>query len=104
MYSHMAVTLSWMSYEYVAENKYKKESEVQGAGCLVHYILTDGQHPFQKATPYSRNPLGILNNVEMGNFTLQCEEKWSSQKDRISRMLNRSLEERPTVEEVPQAF
>ncbi|XP_038160312.1 serine/threonine-protein kinase PLK4-like isoform X2 [Cyprinodon tularosa] len=94
----------WISYECAEENQYKKESEVQVAGCLVHYILTDGQHPFQTTTPYFRNPFGILDNVRTGNFNLKCEENWSSQKDIISRMLSRSIEERPSIEEALQVF
>ncbi|XP_032423904.1 uncharacterized protein LOC116723252 [Xiphophorus hellerii] len=70
----------------------------------MHYILTDGQHPFQQTTPYFKNAFGIFENVKNGNFTLHCEERWSSQRDMISRMLSRSLEERPTIEEALQAF
>ncbi|XP_027879835.1 carbon catabolite-derepressing protein kinase-like [Xiphophorus couchianus] len=99
-------TLSWASYEDVGvrKSKYKKESDIQVAGCLMHYILTDGQHPFQQTTPYFKNAFGIFENVKNGNFTLHCEERWSSQRDMISRMLSRSLEERPTIEEALQAF
>jgi len=65
----------------------------------VHYILTDGQHPFQTTMPYSNDAFGLNQNVKMGKFTLQCEEKWSSLKEIITRMLSRSFEERPTIEE-----
>ncbi|XP_051959981.1 uncharacterized protein LOC127627582 [Xyrauchen texanus] len=84
--------------------KYKKESDIQVAGCLVHYILTDGQHPYQTTTPYSKDPVGLSQNVRMGNFALQCEERWIRQKDIISRMLSKSIEERPTIEECLQSF
>uniref|UniRef100_A0A096LVW4 Protein kinase domain-containing protein n=1 Tax=Poecilia formosa TaxID=48698 RepID=A0A096LVW4_POEFO len=94
-------TLSWASYEDVGviKSKYKKESDIQVAGCLMHYILTDGQHPFQTTTPYFSDPIGLTLNIRMANFTLQCEERWSGLKDIITRMLSRSLEERPTIEE-----
>ncbi|XP_014887273.1 probable serine/threonine-protein kinase irlF [Poecilia latipinna] len=94
-------TLSWASYEDVGviKSKYKKESDIQVAGCLMHYILTDGQHPFQTTTPYFSDPIGLMLNIRMTNFTLQCEERWSGLKDIITRMLSRSLEERPTIEE-----
>lgn len=39
-------------------------------------------------------------NVGNGNFTLQCEENWMSL---ITRMLSRSSEEHPTIEECLQA-
>ncbi|XP_039550188.1 probable serine/threonine-protein kinase nek2 [Pimephales promelas] len=98
--------MPWSSYEDVGgmQYKYKKESDIQVAGCLVHYILTDGQHPYQTTTPYSKDPVGLSLNVRMGNFTLQCEERWTRQKDIISRMLSKSIEERPTIEECLQSF
>ncbi|XP_070403971.1 uncharacterized protein [Nothobranchius furzeri] len=101
----MAGSFSWSSYEDVGglKYRYKKESDIQVAGCLLHYILTDGQHPFQSRLPYSDDPIGLSQNVRMGNFTLQFEEKWSSQKGIITRMLSRSLEERPTIEECLKA-
>lgn len=69
----------------------------------MHYILTDGQHPYQTTTPYSNDPIGLSQNVREGNFTLQYEEGWMIQKDVIARMLSRSSEERPTIEECIQA-
>ncbi|XP_073690489.1 uncharacterized protein [Garra rufa] len=35
----------------------------------------------------------------MGNFTLQCEEIWSRQTQVIRRMLSKSIQERPSIEE-----
>ncbi|XP_041853923.1 uncharacterized protein LOC121648062 [Melanotaenia boesemani] len=104
--SQMAGTLSWASYEDVEgpKGKYKKESDIQVAGCLVHYILTDGQHPFQTTTPYFSDVFGLSLNVKTGNFTLQCEKRWNSQTAIITRMLSKSLEERPTIEEALKAF
>ncbi|XP_051981268.1 probable serine/threonine-protein kinase ireA [Xyrauchen texanus] len=104
--SQMAGSFSWSSYEDVGgmQYKYKKESDIQVAGCLVNYILTDGQHPYQTTTPYSKDPVGLSQNVRMGNFALQCEERWIRQKDIISRMLSKSIEERPTIEECLQSF
>ena len=75
----------------------------QVAGFLLHYILTDGLHPYQTTTPYSDNPVRISLNVLTGNFTLLCEERWTNQKDVLSRMLSKSYEERPTLEECLQA-
>ncbi|XP_014912949.1 piggyBac transposable element-derived protein 4-like [Poecilia latipinna] len=100
-FSLIGGTLSWASYEDVGDikSKSKKESDIQVAGCLVHYILTDGQHPFQTTTPYFRDPTGLIHNIRMANFTLQCDERWSGLKDIITRMLSRSLEECPTIEE-----
>ncbi|XP_030266833.1 uncharacterized protein LOC115578126 isoform X2 [Sparus aurata] len=97
---------TWPSYEDVGgpQYKYRKESDIQVAGCLVHYILTDGQHPYQTRTPYSSDPLGLAQNVKTGNFTLHCEEKWMSLKDIITRMLKSSFKERPTIEECLQVF
>ncbi|XP_026076500.1 serine/threonine-protein kinase Nek2-like [Carassius auratus] len=94
-------TLSWLSYEDVGgvQYKYKRESDIQVAGCLVHYILTDGQHPYQTTTPYANDPLGVSLNVRMGNFSLQCDER---QNNILSRMLSKSMEERPTIEECLQ--
>lgn len=69
----------------------------------MHYILTDGQHPYQTRTPYSADPVGILQNVRAGNFTLQCGDTWVNQEHIITRMLSRSFEERPTIEECLQA-
>ncbi|XP_056121572.1 uncharacterized protein LOC130099790 [Rhinichthys klamathensis goyatoka] len=104
--SQMAGSFSWSSFEDVGgmQYKYKKESDIQVAGCLVHYILTDGQHPYQTTTPYSKDPFGLSQNVKMGNFILQCEETWTRQKYIISRMLSKSIEERPTIEECLQSF
>ncbi|XP_049446940.1 uncharacterized protein LOC125897585 [Epinephelus fuscoguttatus] len=101
----MTALLSRSSYEDVGgpKYKYKKESDIQVAGCLVHYILTDGQHPYQTTTPYSNDPFGLSQNVRTGNFTLKCEERWMSQKGIITRMLSRSAEERPTIKECLKA-
>ncbi|XP_042570824.1 serine/threonine-protein kinase OSR1-like [Cyprinus carpio] len=100
--SQIAGSLSWSSYEDVGgmQYKYKRESDIQVAGCLVHYILTDGQHPYQTTTPYAKDPIGLSLNVRMSNFTLQCDER---QKKFLSRMLCKSTEERPTIEECLQA-
>ncbi|KAF5889507.1 piggyBac transposable element-derived protein 4-like, partial [Clarias magur] len=68
------------------------------AGCLVHYIVTDGQQPYQTSTPYSKNPIG--HNVQTGHFILQCDEK---HKNILRRMLCKSMEERPTIEECLQS-
>ncbi len=62
----------------------------------MHYILTDGQHPYQTTTPYSKDPVGLSQNVRTGHFILQCDEK---QKNIVRRMLCKSTEERPTIEE-----
>lgn len=67
----------------------------------MHYILTDGQHPYQTSTPYSKNPIGLSHNVQMGQFILQCDEK---HKNILRRMLCKSVEERPTIEECLQSF
>lgn len=69
----------------------------------MHYILTDGLHPYQTTTPYSNDPVGLSQNVRTGNFILQLEERWRSKASIIARMLSRSSEERPTIEECLQA-
>lgn len=71
---------------------------------MLHYILTDGKHPYQTTMPYSSDTHGLRHNVRTGNFTLHCEDRWISQKKMIDRMLSASIEERPTVEECLQAF
>ncbi|XP_051800033.1 uncharacterized protein LOC110969108 isoform X1 [Acanthochromis polyacanthus] len=81
--------------------KYKKESDIQVTGCLVHYILTDGEHPYQATTPYSNDPLTLFQNLRAGTFTLQCEERHQGI---IGRMLCKSTEARPTIEECLQAI
>uniref|UniRef100_A0A0S7ERG9 NEK2 n=1 Tax=Poeciliopsis prolifica TaxID=188132 RepID=A0A0S7ERG9_9TELE len=100
-FSQLGGNLSWASYEDVGviKSKYNKDSDIQVAGCLMHYILTDGLHPFQTATPYFSDPIGLTLNIRTANFTLQCEERWSGLKDIITRMLSKSVEERPTIEE-----
>lgn len=70
----------------------------------MHYILTDGQHPYQTSTPYSADPLGLLQNVRTGNFTLQCGDRWAKEGHIINRMLSKAFEERPTIEECLQAL
>ncbi|XP_026107415.1 uncharacterized protein LOC113079376 [Carassius auratus] len=50
----------------------------QVAGCLVHYILTDGQHPHQTTTPYTQDPLGNSDtNDDLSEIRAASSEKTS---------------------------
>ena len=73
--THTAGTLGWLAPEALAGERCTRAVDVFGLGCVIHYVLTDGVHPF--GTRYERD-MAILNgapvldqlegNVERGSW------------------------------------
>ncbi|KAL7860338.1 hypothetical protein AOLI_G00166870 [Acnodon oligacanthus] len=73
--------------------RYKKETDIQVAGMLLHYILSDGCHPFGEY-PF------LLGNIAKGEYSLHEKiEKDVEAKDLIEGMLPKDPEKRLKIEE-----
>ncbi|KAI4876952.1 hypothetical protein NFI96_019067, partial [Prochilodus magdalenae] len=74
-----------------AQCRYKKSSDIQVAGMLVYYILSDGHHPFGK----SRR---VEVNIMEGKYSLQ-EITDVEAKDLVKEMIQKDPKQRVTIEE-----
>ena len=71
--------------------RYKKESDIQVAGMVAFYIVTNGEHPFGEKPDRLRN---LLDGKPVGLDKL----KDAAAKDLISWMLNHDPKDRPSAE------
>ncbi|XP_050959557.1 probable serine/threonine-protein kinase irlA isoform X2 [Labeo rohita] len=95
MYTDRAGTQGWEATEIVNQTEkgsYKKSSDIQVAGMLTYYILSDGKHPFGD---------GIRRevNISEGKYSLGDIEDIAA-KDLIEWMINKDKNERPTIDKV----
>ncbi|XP_072550278.1 serine/threonine-protein kinase/endoribonuclease ire-1-like [Salminus brasiliensis] len=99
-YTSKAGTPGWEAAEILADEnendgkcRYKKSTDIQVAGMLVHYILSDGFHPF------GRSAL-VLANIVMGKYSLHQNVLQDVEaKDLIEGMIQREPNQRLTIEE-----
>ncbi|XP_073705012.1 probable serine/threonine-protein kinase irlD [Garra rufa] len=88
-----AGTLGWEATEILKENSgYKTSSDIQVAGMLVYYILSDGKHPFGDMKDREEN-------IKKGQHSLEDLQDIVA-KDLIEWMINKEPAERLTIEEV----
>ncbi|XP_070538829.1 uncharacterized protein [Ptychodera flava] len=52
------------------EFQYKKSSDVQVAGCILHYILSRGHHPFESTSPFNDDLVGLRRNITRGCYKI----------------------------------
>ncbi|XP_070567282.1 uncharacterized protein [Ptychodera flava] len=97
-------TLCWSSTQSLKDvNKYKKSSDIQVAGFLVHYILTDGHHPYQTMYPFDRDPPGLMTNIKKGQYSLgHLPNKLLH--SRVASMICVDANARPPADECVQLF
>ncbi|XP_056089300.1 uncharacterized protein LOC130069447 [Rhinichthys klamathensis goyatoka] len=89
-----AGTQGWEATEILNQSEksgYKKSSDIQVAGMLVYYILSDGKHPF--------GDMDREVNIKNGNYSLEHVQDIVA-KDLIEWMINKEPAERLTVDEV----
>ncbi|XP_016086993.1 serine/threonine-protein kinase/endoribonuclease IRE1-like isoform X2 [Sinocyclocheilus grahami] len=95
VYTDRAGTQGWEATEIVNQTEkggYKTSSDIQVAGMLTYYILSDGKHPFGD---------GIRRevNISEGKYSLG-EIQDIAAKDLIEWMINKEQDKRPTVDKV----
>ncbi|KAK7175291.1 hypothetical protein R3I93_002254 [Phoxinus phoxinus] len=89
-----AGTQGWEATEILNQSEksgYKKSSDIQVAGMLVYYILSDGKHPF--------GDMDREVNIKNGKYSLEHVQDIVA-KDLIEWMINKEPAERLTVDEV----
>ncbi|XP_051744301.1 serine/threonine-protein kinase/endoribonuclease ire-1-like isoform X6 [Ctenopharyngodon idella] len=89
-----AGTQGWEATEILNQTEkghYKKSSDIQVAGMLVYYILSDGKHPF--------GDMDREGNIKIGKYTLEHVQDIVA-KDLIEWMINKEPAERLTIDEV----
>ncbi|XP_058626154.1 serine/threonine-protein kinase/endoribonuclease IRE1-like isoform X2 [Onychostoma macrolepis] len=88
-----AGTQGWEATEILnQETGYKQNSDIQVAGMLVYYILSDGKHPFGDTKDREEN-------IKKGQHSLEDLQDIVA-KDLIAWMINRDPAERPSIDEV----
>ncbi|KAJ8019195.1 Serine/threonine-protein kinase/endoribonuclease IRE2 [Holothuria leucospilota] len=97
-------TLCWMAREGMqSENdkvRYKKESDVQVAGCLMYYVLSNGHHPFEATSPFIKDTAKLMSNVAEGNYSLYHIEVYPAQcTTLLKRMLDKDMLKRPCIDD-----
>ncbi|XP_077962476.1 serine/threonine-protein kinase/endoribonuclease IRE1-like isoform X1 [Gasterosteus aculeatus] len=111
--SGRAGTQCWMATETLNggnDTPYKQSTDIQVAGMLIYYILSEGHHPFghvkNEETPdgqrssliKSQLPFKCEDNIFEGNYSLNLVQDVLA-KDLIEMMINKEPEKRPRVEE-----
>ncbi|XP_051744299.1 uncharacterized protein LOC127509541 isoform X4 [Ctenopharyngodon idella] len=94
VYTDRAGTQGWEATEILNQTDksgYKKCSDIQVAGMLVYYILSDGKHPF--------GDMDREGNIKIGKYTLEHVQDIVA-KDLIEWMINKEPAERLTIDEV----
>ncbi|XP_016295676.1 probable serine/threonine-protein kinase ireA isoform X2 [Sinocyclocheilus anshuiensis] len=88
-----AGTQGWEATEILNQDTgYKKTSDIQVAGMLVYYILSDGKHPFGDEKYREEN-------IKKGQYSLEDLQDIVA-KDLIEWMINKEPAERLTIDEV----
>ncbi|XP_048043379.1 probable serine/threonine-protein kinase ireA [Megalobrama amblycephala] len=90
-----AGTQGWEATEILNQTEkghYKKSSDIQVAGMLVYYILSDGKHPFGDMKDRK-------DNIKIGMYSLEHVQDIVA-KDLLKWMINKEPAERLTIDEV----
>ncbi|XP_057201673.1 probable serine/threonine-protein kinase irlF [Triplophysa rosa] len=98
VYTAKAGTRGWEAVETLGpsgDSRYRMSSDVQVAGMLMYYILTDGKHPFDV------NNSDRETNIREGKYSLDDALDIVAQ-DLIKRMINIDPAQRPTMDEALQ--
>ncbi|XP_071855157.1 uncharacterized protein [Apostichopus japonicus] len=82
--------------------RYTMASDIQNAGCLLYYILSDGHMPYETCFPYHLQPHGILRNRQNNDYSLHHIP--SSSVYGIAEMLHPEPNNRPSIEACLQLF
>ncbi|XP_071852918.1 uncharacterized protein [Apostichopus japonicus] len=97
-------SLLWLPSECIAaveEKRFSKASDIQTAGYLVYYILSNGHHPFEASDPNDTVLLqdnikkGMFQLLHLGNFPENC-------KSLLTKMLDKEVKNRPGIEDCLQ--
>ncbi|KAK9978154.1 hypothetical protein ABG768_019920 [Culter alburnus] len=94
VYTDRAGTQGWEATEILNQTErsgYKKSSDIQVAGMLVYYILSDGKHPF--------GDMDREGNIKIGKHSLEHVQDIVA-KDLLEWMINKDPAERLTIDEV----
>ncbi|ROL53009.1 Serine/threonine-protein kinase/endoribonuclease ire-1 [Anabarilius grahami] len=95
VFTDRAGTQGWEATEILnqtdSKGRYKTSADIQVAGMLVYYILSDGKHPF--------GDMDREGNIRIGNYSLEHVQDIVA-KDLIEWMINKEPAERLTIDEV----
>ncbi|KAF4115704.1 hypothetical protein G5714_003193 [Onychostoma macrolepis] len=95
VYTDRAGTQGWEATEIVNQTekgRYKMSSDIQVAGMLTYYVLSDGKHPFGDVIRREMN-------ISEGKYSLGDIQDIAA-KDLIAWMINKEPAERPTIDKV----
>ncbi|XP_052407611.1 uncharacterized protein LOC127952820 [Carassius gibelio] len=95
MYTDRAGTQGWEATEIINQTEiggYKMSSDIQVAGMLTHYILSDGKHPFGDG-------IRCVVNISEGKYSLEDIQDIAA-KDLIEWMINKEQDKRPNIDKV----
>ncbi|XDV12456.1 hypothetical protein PO909_001131 [Leuciscus waleckii] len=95
VYTVRAGTRGWEATETLnpdGKGRYKRSSDIQVAGMLTYYILSDGKHPFG-------DDICCEVNISNGEYTLD-DVRDKKATDLVEWMINKDPEKRPTVDKV----
>ncbi|XP_058623727.1 serine/threonine-protein kinase/endoribonuclease IRE1-like [Onychostoma macrolepis] len=93
LHTARAGTRGWEATEILNQHTgYKKSSDIQVAGMLVFYILSDGKHPFGDVKDREEN-------IKTGQYVLQDLQDTVAE-DLVAWMINKEPAERLTIDEV----
>ncbi|XP_058626131.1 serine/threonine-protein kinase/endoribonuclease ire-1-like isoform X2 [Onychostoma macrolepis] len=93
VYTDRAGTQGWEATEIVNQTekgRYKMSSDIQVAGMLTYYVLSDGKHPFGDVIRREMN-------ISEGKYSLGDIQDIAA-KDLIAWMINKEPAERPTID------
>ncbi|CAM4337699.1 unnamed protein product [Leuciscus chuanchicus] len=95
VYTVRAGTRGWEATETLnpdGKGRYKRSSDIQVAGMLTYYILSDGKHPFG-------DDICCEVNIFKGEYSLD-DVRDKKATDLVEWMINKDPEKRPTVDKV----
>ncbi|KAK7175292.1 hypothetical protein R3I93_002255 [Phoxinus phoxinus] len=95
VYTVRAGTRGWEATEILNQtekSRYKKSSDIQVAGMLTYYILSDGKHPFG-------DDICCEVNIFKGEYSLD-DVRDKEATDLVEWMINKDADKRPTVDKV----
>ncbi|XP_070557342.1 uncharacterized protein [Ptychodera flava] len=76
----------------------KESSDVQVAGCILHYILSRGHHPFESTSPFNDDLVGLRRNITRGCYKIHPLHGVPSElRLLIEQMIHSEPKERPEV-------
>ncbi|XP_070557870.1 uncharacterized protein [Ptychodera flava] len=100
-------SLCWIAKECMENTgciKYRKSSDIQVAGWLLYYILSDGHIPHEESVPYFVSPMGAIENIRKDHYSVVLPEGSEYLGKTIKDMIRGEGDKRPLVVDCLQYF